>query len=200
MTSYISAVAFPETISRGGLLVKLRPLYERIAHETIHNTRRKHVAVLADRLFYKQTSCFQPSWVNDIRSTARPIRPRPDLAYPRSGAFIRDCWVARGSVGANHKPSSRGTWRISIDSRSTMMDRVNSFRDCFLKDQGFVPPALLSSSLFSFADRRTEIRRRIWKINLANYTRLFSSTILRLLQTRIASNRTFGRNWCFTAL
>lgn len=89
LTSYISAVAFPETISRGGLLVKLRPLYERIAHETIHNTRRKHVAVLADRLFYKQTSCFQPSWVNDIRSTARPIRPRPDLAYPRSGAFIR---------------------------------------------------------------------------------------------------------------
>lgn len=70
-------------------------------------------------------------------------------------------------MGANHKPSSRGTWRISIDSRGAMMDRVNSFRGCFLKDQGFVPPALLSSSLFSFADRRTEIRRRIWKINLA---------------------------------
>lgn len=69
------------------------------------------------------------------------------------------------------------------------MDRVNSFRGCFLKDQGFVPPALLSSSLFSFADRRTEIRRRIWKINLANYTRLSIALLFDNFATVANSNR-----------
>ena len=152
-----------ETISReAARLLKLRPLYERIARQTIHNTRRKHVAVLADRLFYKQTSCFQPS-CNDIY--ARP-HARSDLdqtlhTLDPAHSGLWDYWAARGSVGANHRVVERGGLLAQIPE-ARMMDRVNSFRGCLLKDQGFFPVSLYFRSS-SKPKILLEIRRRFTK-------------------------------------
>lgn len=152
-----------ETISReAARLLKLRPLYERIARQTIHNTRRKHVAVLADRLFYKQTSCFQPSY-NDIY--ARP-HARSDLdqtlhTLDPAHSGLWDYWAARGSVGANHRVVERGGLLAQIPE-ARMMDRVNSFRGCLLKDQGFFPVSLYFRSS-SKPKILLEIRRRFTK-------------------------------------
>lgn len=157
-------------------LVKLRPLYERIARQTIHNTRRKHVAVLADRLFYKQTSCFQP---NDIY--ARP-HARSDLdqtlhTLDPAHSGLWDYWAARGSVGANHRVVERGGLLAQIPE-ARMMDRVNSFRGCLLKDQGFFPVSLYFRSS-SKPKIPLEIRRRESIYQVTVYR---SRTIFQLLQ------------------
>lgn len=88
----------------------------------------------------------------------------------------------------NHKQSSRGTWRISIDSRGAMMDRVNSFRGCFLKDQGFVPPPLFVRSIFVYRSSkilRLEIYLEIQSIFQIILRALDRSSLRQLLQIAV---------------
>lgn len=187
-------------------LVKLRPLYERIARQTIHNTRRKHVAVLADRLFYKQTSCFQPS-CNDIY--ARP-HARSDLdqtlhTLDPAHSGLWDYWAARGSVGANHRVVERGGLLAQIPE-ARMMDRVNSFRGCLLKDQGFFPVSLyFRSSSKPKILLEIRLRKSIYQVTVYR-----SRTIFQLLQivscyiqiarsSRGEMEGLSGGNLCFTA-
>lgn len=193
-----------ETISReAARLLKLRPLYERIARQTIHNTRRKHVAVLADRLFYKQTSCFQP---NDIY--ARP-HARSDLdqtlhTLDPAHSGLWDYWAARGSVGANHRVVERGGLLAQIPE-ARMMDRVNSFRGCLLKDQGFFPVSLyFRSSSKPKILLEIRLRKSIYQVTVYR-----SRTIFQLLQivsyvqiarsSRGEMEGLSGGNLCFTA-
>lgn len=181
-------------------LVKLRPLYERIARQTIHNTRRKHVAVLADRLFYKQTSCFQPS-CNDIY--ARP-HARSDLdqtlhTLDPAHSGLWDYWAARGSVGANHRVVERGGLLAQIPE-ARMMDRVNSFRGCLLKDQGFFPVSLYFRSS-SKPKIPLEIRRResIYQISISNNFPIVANCIVRsncTIESR-GNGRFVGREFVF---
>lgn len=85
-----------------------------------------------------------------------------------------------------------------------MMDRVNSFRGCLLKDQGFFPVSLYFRSS-SKPKIPLEIRRResIYQISISNNFPIVANCILYYVQIARSSRGEMeglsGGNLCFTA-